>query len=156
MDYKIVEKEAFTVVGVSRMFRYDTCQKEIPAFWCEHFESNLGGVICGMYGVCICGGADEFEYLIADDYTPDAEVPEGCVTRAIPAHTWAIFPCRGPMPDALQETNRKIFSEWLPNSREYATAAGYNIEMYSDADDYPNGVGDENYYTEIWIPVKKK
>ncbi|MEG0693778.1 MAG: AraC family transcriptional regulator, partial [Oscillospiraceae bacterium] len=36
------------------------------------------------------------------------------------------------------------------------SAAEYNIEMYTDPKDYKNGTQDENYYSEIWIPVKKK
>lgn len=35
-------------------------------------------------------------------------------------------------------------------------AAGYNVEMYSDPSQYAKGVMDENYYSEIWIPVKRK
>ncbi len=39
---------------------------------------------------------------------------------------------------------------------DYEIAAGYNIEMYSNVDDYPNGNQDSRYYSEIWIPVKRK
>ena len=60
------------------------------------------------------------------------------------------------MPDTLQATNTKIFSEWLPACREYEIAAGYCIELYDDAEKYENGINDENYYSELWIPVKKK
>ncbi len=60
------------------------------------------------------------------------------------------------MPLALQRVNRQIYSEWLPNSRDYEIAGGYNIEMYSPASDYKNGTEDENYYSEIWVPVRKK
>lgn len=56
----------------------------------------------------------------------------------------------------MQNVNTKIFSEWLPALKEYEFAAGYCIEMYDDARNYPNGTADENYYSEIWIPVKKK
>ena len=101
-------------------------------------------------------GSDEFEYLIADDYNPSGEVPEGYVTKVIPKHTWAVFACRGAMPVSMQEVNKKIFSEWLPNCKDYEIAAGYNIEMYNNPVDYPNGTQDENYYSEIWIPVRKK
>lgn len=38
----------------------------------------------------------------------------------------------------------------------YEFAAGYCVEMYDMPDKYPKGTQDENYYTEIWIPVKKK
>jgi AraC family transcriptional regulator len=158
MDYKIVEKDSFTVVGVSRMFKYDTAKEEIPRFWAEHYQAGKGSIICGMYGICFDEGAgpDEFEYLIADNYDPSAEVPEGFVAKTIPKHTWAVFACRGPMPKAIQDVNRKIYSEWLPNCKDYEIAAGYNIEMYSAPCDYPMGTQDENYYSEIWIPVKKK
>ena len=157
MDYKIVEKDAFTVMGFSRMFKYDSAAADIPKYWDEHFRSGKDKVVCGMYGVCFDEGAKgEFEYMIADNYMPWNEIPNGCVTRGIPKHTWAVFHCKGPMPDAIQETNRKIYSEWLPNCREYEIAAGYNIELYSNCSNYPIGNQDENYYTEIWIPVRKK
>ncbi|NLP16358.1 MAG: AraC family transcriptional regulator [Clostridiales bacterium] len=156
MDYRIVDKDAFTVMGVSRMFKYDS-SSEIPMFWSEHFKSENAKVICGMYGVCIDEpDKSEFEYLIADNYMPCKDIPNGFVTRVIPKHTWAVFPCKGPMPNAIQDTNTKIFSEWLPNCKEYEIADGYNIELYTDISDYPKGNQDENYYSEIWIPVKKK
>ena len=94
--------------------------------------------------------------MIADDYKPEKDLPEGFVTKVIPKHTWAVFPSKGPLPKALQDVNTKIFSEWLPNCRDYEIAAGYNVEMYSDPCDYIGGSKDENYYCEIWIPVKKK
>ena len=116
-----------------------------------------GKVVCGMYGVCIEeAGNGEFEYLIADNYMPWNDIPNGYVTKVIPKHTWAVFSCKGPMPKALQETNNKIFSEWFPNCKEYEIAAGYNIELYDKASDYPKGTQDENYHSEIWIPVKRK
>ena len=110
-----------------------------------------------MFGINIDPdmGNEKFEYLIADVYNPSADIPEGFVTRIIPAFTWAVFPVRGAMPDALQGTNTKIFSEWLPALKEYEFAAGYCVEMYDIPDKYPKGTQDENYYTEIWIPVKK-
>ncbi len=91
----------------------------------------------------------DFEYLIADNYIPWKEIPEGCVTRLIPAGTWAVFPCRGALPKVLQDVNTKIWSEWLPNCKEYKLAGKYNIEMYT-----LKGIPEENY-SEIWVPVEK-
>lgn len=158
MDYKIVEKEAFTVMGASKVFKYDSAFTEVPKFYEEHYKTGKSEIVCGMYGINIdeSMGCDEFEYLIADNYIPWNEIPEGFVTKVIPKHTWAVFQCKGAMPKSLQDLNQKIFSEWLPNCRDYEIAAGYNIEMYSDPSDYPNGTQDENYYSEIWIPVKRK
>lgn len=158
MDYRLTKKGSFTVMGVAKKFSYDGAKETVPQFWMEHYEKGNGKYVCGMFGVNIdeTMGGSEFEYMIADVYNPIMDVPEGFVTRTIPAFTWAVFPCKGAMPDSLQNVNTKIFSEWLPALREYEFAAGYCIEMYDDPRKYPKGTGDENYYSEIWIPVKKK
>lgn len=158
MDYRITQKDSFTVMGASRTFKYDRAKTEIPEFWSELHQPGKERAVCGMYGVCIdeSMGSGEFEYLIADNYNPAVEIPEGFVTKVIPAHTWAVFSCKGAMPQSLQDVNEKIFSEWLPNCKDYEIAAGYNIEMYSDPAEYIKGTQDEKYYSEIWIPVKKK
>lgn len=158
MNYKITEKESFAVLAVSKRFNYETCKKEIPEFWKEHFEKGGGKYVCGMFGINIDEkmGGDSFEYLIADLYNPASEIPQGFEVRTIPAFTWAVFSCDGPMPTALQDVNTKIFSEWLPALREYEFAAGYCVEMYDDAGKYPKGTLDENYHSEIWIPIRKK
>nr|WP_300826116.1 AraC family transcriptional regulator [uncultured Schaedlerella sp.] len=158
MDYRIVKKEAFTVLGVSKEFRYENAKQEIPLFWQEHYSSGKGESVCGMFGINIDPqmGNETFEYLIADVYHPSADIPDGFTVRMIPAFTWAVFPCRGALPNALQDVNTKIFSEWLPALQDYEFAAGYCVEMYDAPDKYPKGTDDENYYTEIWIPVKKK
>lgn len=158
MNYKIEKKESFTVIGTSRVFSHETCKKDIPEFWNEHYANGNGKYICGMFGVNIDPemGGNSFEYLIADIYDPTVELPKEFVTRTIPEFTWAIFSCDGPVPDALQDVNQKIFSEWLPALKDYEFAAGYCIEMYDDPTKYPKGSDDENYHSEIWIPVKKK
>ncbi len=158
MNYKIVEKDAFTVLGVSKVFSYEHAATDVPQLWAEHYQAGNDKIVCGMYGISIdeSMGGDQFTYLLADDYRPSVDIPEGFVTRVIPKHTWAVFACKGAMPATLQDTHRQIFSEWLPNCKDYEIAAGYNIEMYNDPADYPKGTQDQNYYSEIWIPVKTK
>ncbi len=158
MDYKIVEKDSFTVMGVSKVFKYDDAITEIPKFWTEHYQTGKGKYVRGMYGISIgeLMRADEFEFLIADNYIPAAETPDGIVTKIFPNCTWAVFACKGAIPKSLQSVYKKIFTEWLPNCKDYEFAADYNIEMYSNPADYPNGNKDKNYYSEIWIPVKKR
>lgn len=152
MNYQIVEKEAFTVVGVSKLFKFDSAYQEVPKFWDEFMKNPI---LCGMFGVNIdnCEDRSQFEYLIAENYIPWKEVPKGCKAVTIPKFTWAIFPCKM---SNLQQTNTRIYSEWLPNCKEYEIGGHYAIEMYYDPKDFPNGVDDENYGAEIWIPVKKK
>lgn len=151
LEYKIVEKPQFTVVGLSRMFNSDTSYQQIPVFWQEIMGMDAPRV-CGMYGICMDMDehVKEFEYLIADNYIPWEEIPQGCVVRVIPASTWAVFPCRGPLPQALQEVNDRMWTQWLPNCKKYRLAANLNIELYAPPAERP-----EDTYSEIWLPVEK-
>lgn len=157
MDYRIVEKAPFTVMGISKVFQYESAVAEIPKFWDEYFQTGKNRVIRGKYGINVdeSMGGEKFTYWIADDYAPSEVLPDGVTTKVIPQYTWAVFACRGAMPNAMQDVERQIFSEWLPNC-EYEFAAGYNIELYNDPANYPNGIQDEAYYSEVWIPVKAK
>lgn len=158
MDYRITKKESFTVLAFSREFYFENSRQEIPKFWGEHYASENNKHVCGMFGISadLQVGNDKFAYLIADLYNPAMDIPDGCITRTIPALTWAVFPCRGAMPNAIQEVNDKIFSEWLPSVREYELDAGYCIELYDSPDKYEKGTLDDDYYTELWVPVRKK
>ncbi|MBM7833115.1 AraC family transcriptional regulator [Clostridium sardiniense] len=150
LEYKIAEKAQFTVMGRLRKFNTETSYGEIPKFWQEHMESGESKVVCGMYGICMDSDGKHFDYLIADNYIPGNEIPEGYETKVIPAGTWAIFPCRGALPRALQDVNTKIWSEWLPSCKAYKLAGNYNIEMYTPLCGNP-----DDEYNEIWIPVEK-
>ena len=100
MDCKIMKKESFTVLCRAKTFKYEDAAAQVPQFWAEHFGTGGGKVVCGMYGINLdeSMGGNEFEYLIADNYDPAKEIPDGFTTRTIPAHTWAVFPCTGRMP----------------------------------------------------------
>jgi AraC family transcriptional regulator len=149
MEYKIVSKEQFTVMGITRRFNTGTSYQEIPEFWNDHMKSADAEKICGRFGVCMDIAGKEFEYTIADNYLPWNEIPEGMKTIVIPAGTWAVFPCHGALPKSLQDVNTKIWSEWLPSMTNYQLAGNYNIEMYGPLSKNP-----DDYYCEIWIPVK--
>jgi AraC family transcriptional regulator len=150
LEYKIVEKAQFTVMGRTRRFNTETSYEEIPKFWKEHIASGENKTVCGMYGICADIDGKNFDYLIADNYLPWNEVPEGYETRVFPQGTWAVFPCHGALPKALQEVNTKIWSEWLPSCKAYKFAGNYNIELYTPLHENP-----EDDYSEIWIPVEK-
>lgn len=158
MDYRIEKKDAFTVLADARSFSYEGAKQTVPQFWKEHFAQGRGQVVMGEFGINIDEkmGRDTFEYLIADRYQEGREVPEGYVLRTIPALTWAVFPCVGALPDALQDVNTRIFTEWLPALQEYEFSAGYCVEFYDDPAKYEKGTMDEKYTSEIWIPVKLK
>ena len=75
LDYKIVEKSAFTVVGVKKSFNSETSYTEIPKFW-DEWASDMKG-LKGMFGVCSDMDGTNFDYWIADLYMPWEEYPEG-------------------------------------------------------------------------------
>ena len=149
LDYRIVEKAPFTVMGVKRRFHSDTSYQEIPPFWTECMAQRRD--LMGVFGVCVDLDGKEFDYWIADSYVPWAEIPDGCETLCIPGGLCAEFPCRGPLPESLQSVNTQIWSEWLPALKGYTLAGNYSLEVYSPpAEDPAKSV---NY---IWIPLKKE
>ena len=147
LDYRIVEKAPFTIIGVKRPFNTDTSYEEIPKFWDEWMAQGEKRPIMGTFGVCIGMNGKDFDYWIADLYFPWEEIPEGCGTRVIPGSLWAQFPCTI---KTLQDTNTRIWSEWLPALQGYELAGDYDIEVYLPPEE---GSGDMKVY--IWVPLKK-
>ena len=148
LDYRIVEKAPFTIVGVRRPFNSDTSYQEIPKFWDEWLAQGEKRPIMGTFGVCIDMKGKDFDYWIADLYFPWEDIPEGCETRVIPGSLWAQFPCTL---ETLQDTNTKIWSEWMPSLKGYTLMGDYDIEVYLPSED---GSGEMNIY--IWVPLKKE
>ena len=122
LDYRIVEKAPFTIVGTKRRFNSDTRYQEIPKFWAEYMGQGKKCPIMGTFGVCVDMGDKDFDYWIADLYKPWEDIPEGCDTYQIPGSLWAQFICKGALPDSLQSVNTKIWSEWLPALQGYELA----------------------------------
>ena len=157
MEYRVEEKPEFRVMGVSKIFSYETANADIPQYWDEIHVQAAVKPVEGMYGICFDEemGGNRFRYMIADDLEEGKAGEKNLETYEVPRHTWAIFPCRGAMPLSLQEVNRRIFSEWLP-AGNYEIAEGYNIEYYSDPAEFKDGTQDPDYYAEVWIPVRER
>ena len=169
MEYKITPMFPFKLIGFQKIFDAETAQREIPEFWdeiCEKYAANvyagnppanpyekaLIDNCIGEYGVCIDDLEEgKFRYLIAGKYT-GGEVPEGMVLHEFPRGNWAVFSCIGPLPDALQQVNNRIFSQWLPGNPEYELDGNANVEWY----DCTGEKDDPDYRSAIWIPVRKK
>ena len=170
MDYKITPMFPFKVIGFQKVFDNETAYAEIPKYWdeiCEKYAFNvyagnapanpyeqaLVDNCIGEYGVCIDDiGGGKFRYLIAGKYT-GGDVPEGMVVYEFPRSDWAIFNCIGPIPEALQTVNTRIFQEWLPGNPEYELYGNASVEWY----DCVNGEKtDQDYHSAIWVPVRRK
>jgi len=148
LDYRIVEKAPFTIVGIKRRFNSETSYQEIPKYW-SAWMSDMKG-LKGMFGVCLDMDGRDFDYWIADLYEPWKDIPAGCGTHQIPGGLWAEFTCRGPLPDSLQRVNTQIWSEWLPALTGYQLAGNYSIEIYM-----PPAVKPEDNVSYICIPLKR-
>ena len=149
MEYKIVQKPQFTVMGVSRRFHPETSYQQIPQYWTELF-GQPGFPLMGVYGICIDDNSPDgtFEYWIADNYIPHKALPEGCGTKVIPGGLWAVFPCKL---KTLQQTNTRMWQEWLPNCREYRLSGQYDLEVYGPLCEEDPG----ETYVELWLPIEK-
>lgn len=157
MKYRIEEKGAFQVMGVER--RISTVDGQnfvvIPQFWNEIWKTPAGAMMTqeagemGFLGICADMDEDqsEFTYMIAVEGN---QAKAGVVVREIPAQTWAIFESVGPLPRAIQSVTERIFSEWFPST-------GYEHSDAPELEIYPAGdTNAEDYYCEVWIPIKKK
>ena len=170
MEYKIVPMFPFKVIGFQKVFDNETAYAEIPKYWdeiCEKYANNvyagnepanpyeqaLVDNCIGEYGVCIDDlGDGKFRYLIAGKYT-GGEVPEGMVIYEFPRCEWAVFNCLGPLPEAMQSVNTRIFREWLPGNPEFELYGNANVEWYDCVNGEKN---DPDYRSAIWVPVKRK
>lgn len=152
MEYRIEEREAFRAVGFAMKgpMSLEDCFEKVPAFWGQTAVQipRLAALMdgsgpMGILGVSACDGGSFSGYYIAA--ATQAPAPEDMEEYSVPPGTWAVFPCRGPMPQAMQDLQRRIVSEWLPSSGyEYAEAP--DIEVYSP----------DNLHNEVWLPIVPK
>lgn len=157
---KIIEKKAFQVL--ERVETHSIVRGEnkntIPEFWERaHRDGTVEKLLkqtedsTYIFGICYGNTAKDdetFEYAIAAKYTEGAEVPEGFRVHEIPARTWAVFECKGPMPDAIQDLFHRIVTEFFPSS-------GYQPTYELDIEAYPAGpMTAADYKSEVWIPIR--
>lgn len=95
MEYRIEEKPAFWLMGISRDFSYENASLEIPKFWDEAFIQASEKPVMGTYGVCFDEemGGNQFRYMIADDLDAKLAEKKRLDVQEIKAHIWAVFPC---------------------------------------------------------------
>ena len=158
MNYKIEKRDAIRIVGVKEHMDLNVEENfaNVPLFWQKTIQSGIVPTIVGamdnepygLLGVSTCMNGKDFDYFIAA--ASGNPLPQGLEEYLIPAGTWAIFDCVGPMPHAVQDLQKRIVTEWLPVSGyEYADAP--DIEVYPEGDQSAI-----DYRCQIWLPVVKK
>ncbi len=153
LNYRIEEKAAFRIVGVSHPLDKEIEKnfKTVPQMWqnaamngtIEKLAPLMNDQPMGVLGVSVCNDKEDWRYFIAVSSSADAD--NALDEYIIPACTWAVFSGTG-TGMSIQELEQRIVTEWLPTSGfEYDNAP--DIEVYLNPD--PN---DMQY--EVWIPVK--
>lgn len=156
-SWKIEQKDSFRLVGKSIKV---SCEnnihfRKIPEFWstCQRngiyaklisMDTAVPKGIFGLFGA-YDGQLNEIEYSIMA--ISDQEPPPGFTESNIPNATWAIFDCRGPVPQAIQNGWQYLNEEWLVKY-PFRHAQCPEVEWYSNGNVYDN-----NYLSQIWIPI---
>ena len=157
MDYRIVKKDEFKVVGFKEKLDKDVEVnfEVVPKMWADVAQNGkiaelvplMNQEPMGVLGVSACmDNQENWEYFIS--VSTDKETPDGMYEYNVPAHTWAVFSGEGPMPTAIQDLEKRIVTEWLPTSGyEYGDAP--DIEVYINADP-------QHSKFEVWVPIIKR
>lgn len=164
MEYRIEEKPAFNLVGVSKRvpMQFEGVNMEIVKL-AQSITDEQKAQMHALQNIA------PYEIVNAS-YEADADFlkEEGDLTHLIgvlttedkisdrldkvpvAACTWAIFPNEGPFPATLQNTMARTYSEWLPASGyEVINAPSFSFtKMDPQKKDYA--------YSEVWIPVRKR
>ena len=162
IPYRIVTRPAFDVVGIKTWISgqdndlfgrfWEQCQAE-GLF--EVFKQISGlepgpqtrGVTLGVSCVEQDPSKRDFYYLIGIESPRDC-ADLGLESHQIPASQWAVFECRGKVPDSIVQAEMYAFTEWLPASG-YVHANAPEMEVYPPESD---GSSEDNY-CEFWLPI---
>jgi len=154
MEYKIENKDAFRIIGVSEPLHREIEKnfEVVPQMWqnavtdgiIQRLADMMNGEPVGMLGISICN-EENWRYFIA--VASSHEIDSTLQEYIVPAATWAIFSGSG-SGQSIQELEKRIITEWLPTSGyEYGNAP--DVEVYLNPDP-------KNTKYEVWIPVVKK
>lgn len=156
-SWKLEQKPSFRLIGKSlrSSVMNDEHHIKILEFWSECQKNGTfsrlisidRGECSGLFGLFQYdeGRPDEIEYSIM--VQTDSELTEGYVETIIPEVTWAVFDCRGAVPQAIQNGWKYLQEEWLVKY-PFQHARCPELEWYSSGNSYA-----EDYLSQIWIPV---
>ncbi len=157
MNYRIEKKEAFRIIGIAQPLHHEIEKnfEIVPQMWQKaamdgtipKLASMMEGELMGVLGVSVCNDLEEWKYFIAVASAKGIE-SQGLQEYMISPFTWAVFPGEGQCPQAIQELEQRIITEWLPTSG-YEYDNGPDIEVYLNQEP-------KNARFEVWIPVRKK
>lgn len=162
MDYRIIEKDAFYIVGLKQRvsLRYEGVNPEIAAMWASLTEDDIRTLKqlsnvepSGLLSASLNFTEGRAEGTELDQFigvASNAPYAGKWQVLAVPASTWGVFTARGKFPDELQSVWARIYSEWFAISG-YEISEGPEI-LWNESKD----TSLPNYHSEIWIPIVKR
>ncbi|MFI5835036.1 GyrI-like domain-containing protein [Micromonospora sp. NPDC051300] len=160
MDYRIVTKDAFRLVGVKARVPlvHEGMNPHIVAFLkglepetVRRIEALSDQEPHGIVNVSDDLAGDRAEGTELDYWhgvVTGAQVPDGLDGLPVEAGDWAVFRSSGAFPQALQHLWRDVFTQWFP-SNPYETRPGPEISQVRIAE------GGATADAELWIPVRR-
>ncbi|MFD4483305.1 GyrI-like domain-containing protein [Streptomyces sp. NPDC058471] len=160
MRYKVVEKEAFRVVGRKARVPlvHEGMNPDIAEFirgigreTLQRIESLSDQEPQGIISVSDNLDESRAEGTELDYYhgvVTGAAVPDDMDALTVPAGSWAVFESAGPFPQTLQYMWRDVFTQWFP-SNPYQSRPGPEILRTRLSDDGTRADA------ELWIPVER-
>jgi AraC family transcriptional regulator len=155
MEYRIVEKEAFQVVGKGTRVPLVHLGmnpaivdfiKGIGMPTLERMKELSDGEPEGLVALTYNQeGVEEGDHL---DYfhgvVTTEEAPDGLDTMTVPKNKWAVFNAEGPYPETIQYMWRDVYTQWFP-SNSYQSVEGPSMLR--------TRIEGDTAKAELWIPV---
>ncbi|MEU3776573.1 AraC family transcriptional regulator [Streptomyces sp. NPDC032472] len=164
MEYRIVEKEAFRIVG--KRARVPLVHEGVNPAMAEFIKSLAPETVQritalsdqepeGIVSVTevlgdrrVEGTEVDYHHAVVTGAERAEGEFEGLDVTAVPAGTWAVFESSGPFPQALQNLWRDVFTQWFP-SNPYASRPGPEILRTRPSADWTKA------HAQLWIPVER-
>ncbi|MDR7073448.1 AraC family transcriptional regulator [Fictibacillus barbaricus] len=163
MKYRIVEKEAFKIVGFKKRVPivFEGVNPVIAAMWQNLKPAEIVQLksLSNIEPMGLISASTNFSEGRMEEKGELDHYIGAATTQACPEHfemldvaasTWAVFEVVGLFPDTLQNVWGRVYSEWFPSSN-FEQAEGPEI-LWNEHKD----ITSSTFKSEIWIPVLKK
>ncbi|MEU0877699.1 AraC family transcriptional regulator [Lentzea sp. NPDC005914] len=155
MEYRIVNKEAFKVVGrgtrvpLVHLGMNPAIVEFVKGIGMPTLErikqlsdGEPGGMLALTYNQEGVEEGDQLDYF--QGVVTSQEAPEDLETVQVPGNTWAVFTTEGPYPETIQHMWRDVYAQWFPSNSYQSVEGPSMLRTQIDGD---------RARAELWIPV---
>ena len=133
MNYALLTIAGFQMIGIAVRTEIRTYQHDIPLLWKKFMEEKVMEKIPNKLDHDVVGLYTDYEGDYSKPYTLIVgckvssldEIPQGMVSKAVPAAKYAVYAAKGAMPRAVVDTWGVIWK--APLKRAYTA----DFELYS-------------------------